>query len=1158
MTNLNYDTVAVAPAPDDHGHGHGRGLTDAGPTTADPPSSNRRISHSETVALQIVYRTLTQELTQPASVAGGAHGSGSSLTDLAATHGDVHKLSPHALELRFATSLATGLDDGAVARRLAKFGPNVIAPPPARWAAMAANYLFGGFAGIMWVAAAITFIAWEPLGGDNPSASTLALAVTILLVIFLQAGFTAFQDFKSSRIMASIDAMLPSSATVIRNGGAHATVPVADLVPGDLVVLRYGQKVPADLRLVRVSGLRIDNSMLTGEADPVHATTDATDPVLLESRNIALMGTLVCEGEGVGVVVASGNRAVMAQVARLAGASDAAAAGDASPSAAAAAAAKPPPTAAPMTTLQREINAFVKIIAMISLTTASVCLAWYFAFLHVRFPRFLDTPTALSTVAGILVAYVPEGLPIATTLALSIVARRLLGHRVLVKNLAVVETLGCCSVLCSDKTGTLTTNVMSVNSVAVGVADAAVPVAEITATSPAAIALTTAAIVCNGSRFDGPASDPVATRRIVGDPTDAALFRFGHMHTPADVAAGADALLRLAHVPFNSKTKRMVTVVGAGGAASESAAATLRVLAGAPAEQVLLVKGAPDYLLPLARRYISADDGTERPLTAAAAAQLARTQAALSARGERVILLARQVPPAPFPTDDDTVDRDAWLNTTLADHGLTVLGLVGLVDPPRPEIPGVVRALRGADVRVFMVTGDFPATAAAIARATGIVTRDVVHSAEELRERVRRMAREPCAAAAGGGKQKKKGDRSTTILTMAAAAAAGAAGEGDEVPYALTPLPASASDSERAGRVYRDAALVLSGADLTGMTAAQWAAACDYDELVFARTTPEQKLRIVQALQARGETVAVTGDGVNDAPALKNADLGIAMGSGADVAMAAADMVFLDSNFSAMVMALRLGRAVFENLKKVCLYLLPAGSFSELTPVLANLFLGVPLPLSGFLMIIVCVVTDLFPSLALVLEDAEADLLARAPRRPGRDAMVNSRLLLHAYAFVGVVQSVLAHGMYFLYMYREWGLAPGALFLAFDRFTPETTNLAQADLDAAVRGAQCAYFVALVILQFGNLLATRTRRASIVTQPPTRNPALFAAMAASAGVAAIVVYAPPVQDLIGTYPIPALYWLVPAALAPVIPVLDEVRKAVVRRWPASRVARIAW
>ncbi|KAG9622010.1 putative Na/K ATPase alpha 1 subunit, partial [Aureobasidium melanogenum] len=331
---------------------------------------------------------------------------------------------------------------------------------------------------------------------------------------------------------------------------------------------------------------------------------------------------------------------------------------------------------------------------------------------------------------------------------------------------------------------------------------------------------------------------------------------------------------------------------------------------------------------------------------------------------------------------------------------------------------------------------------------------------------------------------------------------------------------------------------------------------------VFARTTPEQKLRIVNELKDRDNVVAVTGDGVNDAPALKAADVGIAIAAGSDVALEASDLVLLDK-FDSIVEAIRLGRLVFQNLQKGIAYLLPAGSFSEIWPVLLNVFFGVPSPLSSFLMIIICVFTDLFLSLSLIMEKEEFDLLTLPPRNHKKDHLINFKIYAQSYLFIGVMETLCAHAMFFLYYWRHAKIPLHALFFAFEKYTDGFYGYTQAELNHFNTVAQGVYFVTLVILQFGNLLSVRSKRMSILQADPffnkeRRNPWLLAGMAVSLSIAIFVTMEPGIQNIFGTATVPIEFWLIPIPLALGILVMDEIRKVFVRLFPNGPVARIAW
>ncbi|KAI8317989.1 calcium ATPase, partial [Martensiomyces pterosporus] len=356
--------------------------------------------------------------------------------------------------------------------------------------------------------------------------------------------------------------------------------------------------------------------------------------------------------------------------------------------------------------------------------------------------------------------------------------------------------------------------------------------------------------------------------------------------------------------------------------------------------------------------------------------------------------------------------------------------------------------------------------------------------------------------------------------------------------------------------------VVLSGSELVGLQPEHWDIICSYSEVVFARTTPEQKLLIVQELRSRDNYVAVTGDGVNDSPALKAAHIGVAMGGGSEVAKEAADMVLLDNNFSSILVAIENGRLVFENLKKVVLYLMPAGSFSEFVPMFLNMVLGVPLPLSVIFMIVICMLTDVWASISLMYESPESDIMFRAPRNPKKEHLVNLKFFGQAYGFIGILESLFAHIIFFVYMYWYGGFTPKDLFLAFDKWTLGGFGGKDQDtLNNLLNTGESIFFLSLVILQWGNMFATRTRRLSVFQQNPfwgpTRNLRLLIAIPFTLGITFIFCYIGWFNNIFGTANIPVAFFFIPLPFALVILCLDEIRKLVVRLRPTGLLARIA-
>jgi sodium/potassium-transporting ATPase subunit alpha len=691
-------------------------------------------------------------------------------------------------------------------------------------------------------------------------------------------------------------------------------------------------------------------------------------------------------------------------------------------------------------------------------------------------------------------------MPVAVALTLMMVARRMKNSNILPKGLSTVETLGCVNVICSDKTGTLTENKMVVTTV--GFVDEQLTVAEALAKMESGqntvlTELHRAAALCNDATFDPLSMElPVLDREVQGNATDGAVLKFAEVAHADSTRTLPEVHPRKYQIPFNSKNKWMLTLHDEVGANYEVTPEETKYL--------VYVKGAPDKLLPFATSYWSAKSGSVLPLDAAAKSQFSALQERLSRNAERVILLCQRHY-SPVQALGTNAFGDEVLENGIAD--LTIIGVLGITDPPRKETAPTIASCRRAGARFFMVTGDFGLTGAAIARNVGIFT----HSGEP-----------------------------DTYETIA---------EGQTF----------VNDSEKGARVNNS--LLLEGPSINLLTDEDWDIVCSYEEIVFARTTPEQKLRIVNELKDRDNVVAVTGDGVNDAPALKAADVGIAIAAGSDVALEASDLVLLDK-FDSIVEAIRLGRLVFQNLQKGIAYLLPAGSFSEIWPVILNVFFGVPSPLSSFLMIIICVFTDLFLSLSLIMEKEEFDLLTLPPRNHKKDHLINLKIYGQAYLFIGVMETVCAHAMFFLYYWRHAKIPLRDLFFAFEGYTEGFHGYTQAELNHFNTVGQGVYFVTLVIMQFGNLLSVRSKRMSILQADPfrseRRNPWLLAGMAVSLAIAIFVTMEPGIQSIFGTATVPIEFWLIPIPLALGILMMDEVRKVFVRAYPNGPVARVAW
>lgn len=606
-------------------------------------------------------------------------------------------------------------------------------------------------------------------------------------------------------------------------------------------------------------------------------------------------------------------------------------------------------------------------------------------------------PVLIVDCVSVAVAFIPEGLPIAVTASLTITANIMKRNQILCKSLKTVETLGSVNVICSDKTGTLTRNQMSVTDCLVGKQKYSAKEAfGLYENSKVVRELANVSAVCNAAEFDASTlREPLEGRKINGDATDSAILRFAEALTP--VSSLRAYWRSIFQVTFNSKNKFAINIVQSDSAPENGV--------------VIMIKGAPDILLPRCGSYMDYD-GFAEAISQDDRKVLEGMKDTWSSQGKRVILLAKKrLDNLHFNPNDQPREYQTDIMGR-ATSELTLVGLVAIVDPPRPEIPEVVRTLRTAGIRVFMVTGDFKLTAGAIAADCGIITQP-----------------------------KNKVDDVTNL----------AFGK-DYLESAGIKEPASFETD-------RCHAIVLSGSDIETLDDSQWDKLCKYDEVVFARTTPEHKLRIVKELQARDLTVGMTGDGVNDAPSLKAADIGIAMGNGSDIAIEAADMVLMDS-FAAIVEAVKYGRVVYDNLKKTIAYLLPAGSFSEFWPVITNVMFGLPQILSSFLMIIICCFTDCAAATAIAYEEPEADVLTRPPRNAKKDRLVDWKLILQAYGFAGMIETVSSFAMAYWYCQRQ-GLYFSVLWFGFGA-TPD--GMSDDTKTAILNRASSIYFVNLVVM----------------------------------------------------------------------------------------------
>jgi Ca2+-transporting ATPase len=802
-----------------------------------------------------------------------------------------HLPAEEVLEL-LETDAQTGLDIFEIKHRREHFGANVLTPrkgksPLVRFLLQFNNPLIY----ILLASAVITALIKDPLD-----------AAIILAVVLINAIIGFVQESKAEQAMAALAQAMTTGATVRRSGEAQR-VSADDLVPGDIVLLQAGDKVPADLRLFQTKDLQIAEASLTGEAVPVQKNGGivlSPDTVLADRSNMAYASTLATYGYGSGVVVATGDGTEVGRISHLI--------------------AEAKELETPLT---RKIAQFSRLLLYGILGLVAVTFI-------VGLLRGQDPVETFTAVVALAVAMIPEGLPAALTITLAIGVSRMARHRAIIRKLPAVETLGGVTVICSDKTGTLTQNQMTVKQIHAGddcyevSGDGYAPDGEILfdgqPAPPATAARALRECLVAGALCNDSALMEVDGRwQAQGDPTEAALLASARKGGLDLVSLNRDHP-RLDAIPFDSAHQYMATLHRR--ADSPSTAGGTRQPAGSgEAPPLVYVKGAVEAIL---ERCASALDNAGQP-TPLDPGRVHRDVEGMATRGLRVLALAhKEMPPSAATLAHEDVGS-----------GLTLLGLQGMIDPPRSEAISAVRACQDAGIRVKMITGDHALTAAAIATQIGLA--------------------QPCA---------------------------------DGTPS-------------------QDC--VLTGRDMAGYSDQQLIDAAD-NIAVFARVSPEQKLRLVEALQAHGNVIAMTGDGVNDGPALKQADIGIAMGiAGTEVAKEAADMVLTDDNFATIEAAVEEGRGVFDNLTKIIAWMLPTNIGEGLIIVIAIL-LGIALPLLPVHILWINTVTATVLGLVLALELKEPDIMSRRPRPP--DAPILTRVLVFRMLLVGILILLGAFGLY--------------------------------------------------------------------------------------------------------------------------------------------------
>ena len=856
---------------------------------------------------------------------------------------------------------AAGLSSEEAARRLGDAGPNAItaAKGPSHLREFVAN-LVHLFALLLWAGALLAFVGGLP-----------ELSAAIVTVILVNAVFAFAQEYRAERAVAALRRMLPLRVRVRRDGQAVEIASEA-VVPGDILLLAPGDRVAADADVLLATDLRVDESTLTGESYPV------------EPAEHLFAGTFVAAGSGEALVTATGMATRFGRIAELA-----------------------QRTRRERSPLERELDRVTRLVAALSIAIGAL-------FFTVAGLLGMSLSDRFVFAVGVMVALVPEGLLPTVTLSLALATQRMAGRNALVRRLSSVETLGETTVICTDKTGTLTENEMTVQRVWTPEIEVTVegsgyePFGRFRADGkvidPAPLAdLLRAGLLCNDARL----VHTQAGWSVLGDPTEAALVVLAEKGGLRHEQEAARAP-RLGELPFSSERKRMTTVQLTGDG------------------RIAYVKGAAEVVLP------------RTTLSDAARAEASAAAEAMEENALRVLALAHRLLP-PETVDAGEIEQD-----------LELLGLVGMIDPPRPEVPDAVRRCRAAGIRIIMVTGDSGRTAEAIARRIGLVGGDV-H--------------------------------------------------------------------------------VITGAEFATLDDGELRRRLAERDVIFARIDPEQKLRLAQLLRADGEIVAMTGDGVNDAPALKQADIGLAMGrSGTEVAKEAADMILLDDNFASVVAAVEEGRAVYDNIRRFAGYHF-CSNVGELIPFLVWGITGgaVPLPLVVMQVLAIDLGTDMLPAIALGTERAEPGTMERPPR-PRSERLLNRVVLGRVFGWIGPLEGLAAITS-FLFAYWLAGWRPWEPL---------------ADTGTLYLQATAMTMAGIVMAQIGAGLAWRTNRRSIASVGLLSNRLLLAGIAVEVGMVALLAYTPGLARVFHMSALNSWHWLFLLAWPPIVLGAEEVRKAIVR------------
>lgn len=919
---------------------------------------------------------------------------------------EIYKLAPQQVLKEFETDIK-GLDAKNAEERLEKYGKNLLEKknPIPIFFIFIGNFIHL-MAILLWIGGIIAFMAGMP-----------QLAIAVWLVILINGTFSFWQEFRAGKATEALKNMLPSYAKVIRDG-KEIKILAQELTIGDIMIVSEGDRISADARLIEVNDLQVDQSTLTGESKSVRKIKDAVfrdDLTTAEIPNLIFAGTSVSEGNAVSVVTEIGMKTEFGKIAGLTQTTEK----DKSP-------------------LQKELNRLTKQVSFMAISFGVVF------FIFASLIEKDNIATSFVFALGMIVAFIPEGLLPTVTLALAMGVQRMSKRHALVKKLSSVETLGSTTVICTDKTGTLTQNEMTVNTVWISGKEYIVTgvgysnEGEVRLDGKIVTALEdddlklvlSAAALCSNARLLPPNEEnPRFT--VLGDPTEACL---GVVAEKAGLNIGylEKTTPRIRELPFESRRKRMSTIHRLEKSTKD-------------ADKIAYIKGAPKEVMLLSNYYL--ENGMVQAITDTKRENIMEANDRYARNGLRVLAVAyrllgknKGLPDSVSSYTSESIERD-----------LVFAGLVVMSDPPRLEVLEAVSQCHRAGIRIIMITGDYGLTAESIAKRIGII----------------------------------KGEHPR----------------------------------------------VISGIDLQEMSDETLK---EYlkDEIIFARVAPEQKLRVVNNLQEMGEVVAVTGDGVNDAPALKKADIGVAMGiAGTDVAKEAADMILTDDNFASIVHAIEEGRTVYSNIRKFILYIINS-NVPEAVPSALFLFSrgAIPLPLTIMQILTIDLGTDMLPALGLGRENPEEGIMDQPPRKK-REPLLHKKLVIKAFLWYGILEAAVSTISYFLINIRNgWPSVPLAV-----------------EGDPVYFKATAMTLAAIVFSQIGMVFNCRTESQSVFKIGIFKNKQIMLGILFELVIIFLVVYVPPLQSLFHTAPLSLTDWLFLCIWPPIIVLVEEIRKAIVRR-----------